>query len=100
MPWSLFTTARRHWTWLRGAIEQHCQFSREARLETDCQGRLRLHSDNRPATEKWRRSTPFLSGLEIWRNLRYCSNVSVSPVSRRTDEEEACAHAPEQPPPP
>jgi len=32
VPLSLFATARRHWTWLRGAIERHCQFSREARL--------------------------------------------------------------------
>ena len=32
VPLSLFATARRHWAWLRGAIEQHCQFSREARL--------------------------------------------------------------------
>ena len=27
MPLSLFATARRHWAWLRGAIERHCQFS-------------------------------------------------------------------------
>jgi hypothetical protein len=32
VPLCLFATARRHWTWLRGVIEQHCQFSREARL--------------------------------------------------------------------
>jgi hypothetical protein len=32
MPLSLFATARRHWAWLRGAIERHCQFSREACL--------------------------------------------------------------------
>jgi len=32
VPLSLFATARRHWAWLRGAIERHCQFSREARL--------------------------------------------------------------------
>ena len=32
MPLSLFATARRHWTWPRGAIERHRQFSREARL--------------------------------------------------------------------
>jgi len=32
VPLSLFATARRHWTWLRGVIERHCQFSREARL--------------------------------------------------------------------
>jgi len=29
---SLFVTARRHWTWLRGASERLCPFSREARL--------------------------------------------------------------------
>ena len=28
MPLSLFATARRHWAWLRGVIERHCQFSR------------------------------------------------------------------------
>jgi len=27
VPLSLFATARRHWAWLRGAIERHCQFS-------------------------------------------------------------------------
>ena len=32
MPLILFATARGHWTWLRGAIERHCQFSRESRL--------------------------------------------------------------------
>ena len=32
VPLSLFATARRHWTWLRGASERLCQFSREARL--------------------------------------------------------------------
>jgi len=30
---SLFATARRHWAWLHGAIERHCQFSREACLQ-------------------------------------------------------------------
>jgi len=29
VPLSLFATDRRHWAWLRGAIERHCQFSRE-----------------------------------------------------------------------
>ena len=32
VPLSLFATARRHWAWLCGAIERHCQFSRESRL--------------------------------------------------------------------
>jgi len=32
VPLSLLVTARRHWTWLRGASERLCQFSREARL--------------------------------------------------------------------
>ncbi len=27
MPLSQFATARRHWAWLCGAIERHCQFS-------------------------------------------------------------------------
>jgi hypothetical protein len=27
VPLSLFATARRHWAWLRDAIERHCQFS-------------------------------------------------------------------------
>ena len=32
LPLSLLVTARRHWTWLRGASERLCQFSREAGL--------------------------------------------------------------------
>ena len=32
VPLSLFDTARRHWTWLRGASERLCQFSWEVRL--------------------------------------------------------------------
>jgi hypothetical protein len=32
VPLSLFTTVRRHWTWLRVASELLCQFSGEARL--------------------------------------------------------------------
>ena len=29
MQLSLFDTTRRHWTWLRGAIERHCQRAHE-----------------------------------------------------------------------
>jgi len=56
VPLSLFATARRHWTWLRGAIERLCQFSREARLhrakknEGSCTPSLGCYSAHWPVT--------------------------------------------------
>ena len=57
VPLSLFATARRHWTWLRGAIERLCQFSREASLhkskknEGSCTPSWAVYSAHWPVTQ-------------------------------------------------
>jgi hypothetical protein len=63
VPLSLFATARRHWTWLRGASERLCQFSLGGRLH-------RAKNNEGSCTPSWAISQPTGQSLK-W--MRVCA---------------------------